>query len=195
MKRMLLTAVMSSMLVVAAPAVASAHNGKRHHHASAHKRHAKRARIVKFGTPLAPTAASSPTQTTPTSGETAGTVTSFDKGVLTITLTNGTPVSGQVTEGTELECRTATPPPSTGDDDQGGGDDNGSVSGEHGGASSHGQEARAHASDNSSGDGQDDENGQQSCTTAALVPGAVVAEAELKLSSAGAVWEKVELVQ
>ena len=48
------------------------------------------------------------------------------------------------------------------------------------------------------GDTTGDDDGQdeaEHCTTAALVPGAVVREAELSVSSAGAVWEKVELNQ
>ena len=77
--------------------------------------------------------------------------------MLTITLTGGTEVSGKVTEGTELECESATPP-------TGGGDDQG-----------------------------DGDGGAASCTAAALVPGAVVREAELRVSSARAVWVKVEL--
>ena len=50
------------------------------------------------------------------------------------------------------------------------------------------------------GDGGDGHDGNQSandesCTTAALAPPAKVREAELSLSSAGAVWEKVDLVK
>ncbi len=121
------------------------------------------------------------------SDETAGTVASFTNGMLTITLTDGSTVSGKVTDGTELECRSATPSAITADNhDQGRGDDNG-VDGEdqHGG---------------SQGPGGRDDNGDENnndqaehCTSAALVAGAVVREAELSVSSAGAVWEKVEL--
>jgi hypothetical protein len=202
MKRMLLMAVTSSVLALAAPGVASAHHAK--HHGASHKRHAKRARVVTFGT-AALTPASAPTQTSPTTptpttptGETAGTVKSFEKGVLTITLKDGTAVSGMVTEETQLECQSATPSPTTGGDDQGAGDDQGgSEGGEHGASTAH---AADHASQQGEGgsDHQGDGSGegsQQSCTTAALVPNAVVGEAELKLSSAGAVWEKVQLLQ
>jgi cold shock CspA family protein len=196
MKRMLLMAGTSSVLALAAPGVASAQHGKRHHGASAHKRHARRARVLRFGSVFVPPA-SAPNQTsvgssTP-SGETAGTVKSFDteKGVLTITLGDGSTVSGLVDEQTELECTSATPQASTADDDQGGGDDvNGGESGENGGSS-----VQAHDSSVQS-EGDDGTAGSQpSCTTAALVQNAVVGEAELKLSSAGAVWEKVELLQ
>jgi hypothetical protein len=198
MKRILLTAVTSSLLGLAIPGVASASHGKRHHHASSHKRHASRARIVRFGSLSLP-AASGPTQATPTTptAEPAGKVVSFENGVLTIMLADQSTVSGKVTEATELQCRSASAATTTGGDDQGGGDDAaGDQSGEHSGAST-----QAHASDlqdSQDQQGDDDANedsGQQSCTTAALVKGAVVGEAELKLSSAGAVWEKVELLQ
>ena len=208
MTRMLLTAATSSLLALAAPAVAQAQHGKHHHgarHAS-HKRHhhAAQAHVLSFGA-SAPAQSTTTTTTTPLttpstpSNENAGTVKSFEKGVLTITLNDGTTVSGQVNESTQLECRSATPTETSGDDDQGGGDDSGEPSsGEHGGPSSqahaadshgdgsHGEEGGGHASDN---------GGQQSCTTAALVEKAVVREAELSVSSAGAVWEKVELVK
>jgi hypothetical protein len=197
MKRILLTAVTSSLLALAIPGVASASHGKRHHHASSHKRHASRARIVRFGSLSLP-AASGPTQTTPTTPTTqpAGKVVSFENGVLTIMLADQSTVSGKVTEGTELQCHSASATPTTGGDDQGGSDDAAGDESEHGGAPT-----QAHESDVQDGQGQqgdDDANedsGQQSCTTAALVKGAVVGEAELKLSSAGAVWEKVELLQ
>ena len=199
MKRMLLMAVTSSVLVLAAPTVASAHHAKRHHGAS-HKRHANRARMITFGTAALTPASGPTTSSTPTTptGETAGTVKSFEKGVLTITLKDGTSVSGMVTEETKLECQSATPSPTTGDDEQSGSDDqSGPESGEHGAST------QAHAADHGQqgedgGDDHGDEGGagsQPTCTTAALVPNAVVGEAELKLSSAGAVWEKVQLLQ
>jgi hypothetical protein len=190
MKRILLVAVGSSALALAAPAVASAHHHGRHHH----KRHAARARVLDFRATALSVAA---TPGAPASDETAGTVSSFKEGVLTITLTNGTPVSGRVTEETEIQCATAMPS-STGDD---GGDEGGSGEGDQGSAtddqsgvsSSH----DAHAASNG-GDGEgepesaDDE--QQSCTTTALTPGAAVREAELSIGSSGAVWDHVDLI-
>jgi hypothetical protein len=203
MRRMLLTAMASSMLVLAAPGMASAaHNGKRHHgaqHASRHARHAKGARLVRFTASTTPGAPSGTPATTPPTGETAGTVTSFTGGVLTITLTDGTVVSGKVTEGTELRCKSAAPPTTetTGDDEGGGDDQSGSDGAEHGGGFTDGQAGRQHDSQGGEGrgDGQDGngDEGEESCTTTALVPGAVVREAELRVSGAGAVWEKVDL--
>jgi hypothetical protein len=194
MKRTLLTMIASSMLVFALPAVASANNGKHHHarHANTNRRHAKGARVLTFApasaTPTTPAAPVTPTT------ETAGTVTSFTNGVLTITLTDGTVVSGKVTEETELHCQSATPPSNNEGDDQGGGDDqNGRESGEHGGPSAMGTEHR----DFQGNDGEDSggHGNTEPCTTAALVPTTKVLEAELSLSSAGAVWEKVDLVK
>jgi hypothetical protein len=204
MKRTLLTMIASSMLVFALPAVASASHGKHHHgarHANSHRRHAKGARLLTFAPATAPTSSAPTTTTAPTTlaNETAGTVTSFTNGVLTITLTDKTVVSGKVTEQTELRCTAATPPATTGDDDQGAGDDqNGSESGEHGSPAVVGQMDASQHSDFQSGDGgdaQDEQGNEESCTTAALVPGAMVREAQLSLSSAGAVWEKVDLVK
>jgi hypothetical protein len=202
MKRTLLMAVASSVLALAAPSVASAHHAK-HHHSSRHKHHAS-ARLFRFGTfgtAFGPTSRSGSTQTsapTSPSGEPAGTVASFTGGLLTITLKDGSTVSGKVTEQTELECSSATAPTSTQTDDQGGGDDEGGRdSGENGGPAGGQPVAHESSDDQQSGDDDqgEDEGGSSSCTTAALVPGAVVGEAELSVSGAGAVWKKVELIQ
>ena len=154
-----------------------------------------------FGAAMTPTTttgkpAAGSLQTAPASpsGETAGTVTSFTGGVLTITLTDGSTVSGKVTEGTEINCQSATPASSG--DDEAGSDDSGS---DDSGTSS--TTARVSSHDSGSGDGEDGQDdsqgteGQQSCTTAALVPGAVVREAELSVSASGAVWHQVDLIQ
>jgi hypothetical protein len=124
MKRILLTAVSSSALALAAPGVAlAAHHGKHHHHAhhaKSHARHAKHARLIVVGssfTSSAPGSSGTPAPTTPattpTPGETAGTVTSFKEGVLTITLTGGKELSGTVNEDTEISCQPASPPAET----------------------------------------------------------------------------------
>jgi hypothetical protein len=200
MNRMLLTTAMSAMLAFAAPGVASAHGAKRHHHAN---HHAKRATVRTFGSPLPPAGAGSTTSTpvtpAPDSGATAGTVTSFTGGVLTITLTNGSTVSGQVTGQTELHCLPATPPPPAEGEDRG--DDQGNSESGDGEHSTSGHEGGASHSDGNSssgsGDGEGTDNpgqGDQSCTTAALVAGTVVREAELSVSSAGAVWDHVNLI-
>ena len=196
MKRMLLAAATSSLLVLAAPGVASAHHAKCHgrsHHACAHLRRAHHARIVSFGSPLPSTG----TTTAPTapSGETAGKVASFTGGVLTITLNDNSTVSGKVTDQTDLSCQSATEGTETDDNADRTGDEN---SGGNGDDSSHsGSRLGSMGDDMSAGaDGEDGgDGGQASCTSAALVPGAVVREAELSISSAGAIWKHVDLLQ
>lgn len=200
MKRTLIAVTASAMLALCAPAIASAHH--RHHHGNhsrTHKRHASSARILRFG--AARLSASNPTSspTPPTSNEAAGKVVSFEGGVLTIMLTGGsTTVSGKVTEDTELRCQPATPSGEEGDeqdnDDQGGsgGGDQGQGSGGDQLARQHG-DFLAHSADTQGGGGDDES--QEGCTPAsALVPGAVVLEAELKLGSAGPVWEQLVVV-
>jgi hypothetical protein len=190
MKRLLLkTTTVSAMLALAAPGVASAHHlaERQHHHArhaSAHHRHATRATVRTFGS--APATGQATTTTPPAtppsaSGETAGTVTSFTGGVLTITLTNGSTVSGQVTDQTEIRCLPSAPPAEGEDqgDDHSGGDQ------QHPGGGNQGDD---------NGQGDDGPGDGQSCTTAALVAGAVVREAQLRVSSAGAVWDQVALI-
>jgi hypothetical protein len=189
MKRMLLLAVTASALIVAAPGVATAH-----HHAKRHARHhARHAHLVKFGKASLSTTPSGPTAKSPTTSAPAGTVASFENGILTITLADKSTVSGKVTDATKLECRSATTGENVGDDDNGGGDDNHFGGDEHGSLTAH---ASDHQGDSSGDDGDDDDNGTQAaCTTAALAPGAAVAEAELLVGGGGAVWEKVELQQ
>jgi len=205
MKRMLIAAVSSSMLALAAPGLASAaHKSRCHHHAHhacAKSKHASRARVLTFGGPssatvtppsgsgAAPTAPGAPAEP----AETAGTVASFVGGVLTITLKDGSSVSGKITEASEIRCQPATPPAEGGNEDENG-DESSGASGD-GGAPHGGPALGSHGDDMSSGDGGDGEEGRPSaCTTAALVPGAVVAEAELSVGSAGAVWDHVDLI-
>ncbi len=182
MRRILTTTVASTLLALALPAAALAHHhGARHefaYHARSHHRHHHR--TVLFAPASTSTSTTPTTPTTPES-ETAGTVASFEGGVLTITLADGSTVSGKVTEDTWVSCGCPGHDGWNGGGEgwQGGdsndqGDDNGP-----GGFDHHG----------------DDESGpsSSSCGISALVPGAKVKEAELNLSGAGAVWEKVIL--
>ncbi len=202
MRRILLSAIASTAVALAFPGMASAHHSARHHarHASSHRRHHSHVRLLTFVARKAPTPAGTSSTTTPTttssSEEVAGTVTSFTGGALTITLNDGTTVSGKVTEKTELECHSATTEESSGGD---GGDH------EDGGPGPsttwHSHDGGSMGEDMGGGDhgstgGDDDEASQQSsCTTAALVPGAKLHEAELSVSSQGSVWEKLDLIQ
>jgi hypothetical protein len=189
MKRMLLAVCASSMLALAVPSLASAHHGKcHHHHACSHVRHAHHARVLKFGA----AASTSPTSpSAPSSEETAGKVAKFEGGVLTITLNDGSTVSGKVTERTEIRCESASSTEASDDDDQG--DDN---SGD--GDSSHSSlRLSSRGDDMSAGhdDGDDDGGQASSCTSTALVPGTTVREAELSIGGGGAVWEHIDLIQ
>ncbi len=203
MRRMIITAVTATALAVPGAAIASDHSehqgvhdqGQHHkrHHASRHRG----SHTVTFGaaassTPAAPAGTSSPAPEAGSSDETAGTVASFSGGTLTITLSDGSTVSGKVDSSTEIECRTITAGAAR--DGQQGTDDGQSDDHGHNGQSNSGPgEGRQGGDDGSEGNDAQDE--AEHCTTAALVPGAVVREAELSISSAGAVWEKVELNQ
>jgi len=195
MRRMIMTAVATVSL--AAPSAALAHNGEhhrageRHHHHRGHHRHAHVLAFHAQAPASSTSGTSSPSPTTPASDDKAGTIASFTNGVLTITLNDGSTVSGKVTERTEIEC--PAPPSATAAD----------VSG-HDGSDEDGFDDRGNDGSGESGRSDDrhgdcpghDDNGQDAaehCTSAALVPGASVKEAFLRVSSDGATWVKVEL--
>jgi hypothetical protein len=177
MRRMLLTALASSAFALVAPGMATAeHQGS---HEGTHHRRADRDRPHHARDHAS-----------------AGTVASFTNGVLTITLASGSTVSGKVDGRTELECRTPAPSASMADHGQGGGDNNkgddGDNNGDNDNGDENGRDDGGPSNQGPSGDGHQNES-PPGCTTAALVSGAVVHEAELRLTSAGSVWEKVEL--
>ena len=199
------TALATMALALAIPAAAQAQHAT-HHKASSHARHHKHhAHLVRFvsGTAHKTTTAThstattvTTTTTTETPGETVGTVLSFEAGVLKITLGDGSVVSGKVTEATRLECASA--------EGQQGSDDDGDVNEQGDDQNDHGGPPPVPSSQGQQGPGSshgDDQHGslseviQPECTTAALVAGAKVEEAELTLTSAGAVWEKVSLTK
>lgn len=209
MKRSLKTALAAMALALAIPGSALAQHAS--HHASSHARHHRHhAHIVRFTagsvtarktTTATHSTASTTTTTTTTEmpGETVGTVLSFEGGVLKITLGDGSVVAGKVTEATRLECGSAAQG-QEGSEDGGQNDQNGQgedqneqggqppVSGstdQQGPGSSHGNDQH----------GSMMETIEPECTVAALVPGAKVEEAELTLTGAGAVWEKLSLTK
>jgi hypothetical protein len=201
MRHMIITAAALTALAVPGAAIAANQGehqrGHEAHHGVHHKRHHRHAHIVRFGAvtssaPASGTSSPSPTQPAGPTDETAGTVASFTNGTLTITLKDGSTVSGKVTEGTEIECASAmASAASDGHGDQGDDRRDGGQSSSGPGDGQQGDDVSGHD------DGDDDAPEQQAagCTSAALVSGAVVREAELRVSSAGAVWEKVELNQ
>jgi hypothetical protein len=189
MRRMIMTAVASVSL--AAPGVALAHTGEhrrageRHHHHHHHRGHHRQAHVLAFHA-QAPASSTSPTgstgPTTPASEDKAGTIASFTGGVLTITLNDGSTVSGKVTERTEIEC--PAPPSASAAD----------LSGRDGGESGSSDDGPGESSGDD--DNGNDDNGNEvaeHCTSAALVPGASVKEALLSVGGEGATWLKLEL--
>jgi hypothetical protein len=138
----------------------------------------------------------------------AGTISSFDPatGRLTITLTGGETTSGLVTTETRIRCEGADDHRADhsadrrdhGGGDNGGrgtepGDDNGGR-GEEPGDDNGGNSGPGPNGPGAEGEGEGPEPGEApSCTTAALVPGAFVGEAELRLGTGAAVFTEVEL--
>jgi hypothetical protein len=177
MRKILFAAVASSVVLAVAPAVAFAHS---HHHRGHHRAHRthERARDEHFGRNDENPAPSN-------SAQNAGTVASFRNGVLMLALNDGSMVSGQVTDATEIKCEAVESQEmehnrhADGDHRGGrnGGDDNGDDNG------------------NNDDDQGEDEQGARMCSSANLVRGAVVRDAELTISRAGAIWQEVELAE
>jgi len=170
MRKIVLSAVACCALIAIIPATALAHG---HHH----KRHHSRVHHRTFGHDWNQSGSST---TSTSADQNAGTVQSFSGGVLTIAVNNGQMVSGQVTNDTEIECEAADMSSSLRSHDRG--DDNGD----------HGDNNGDRGDDNGNDQGDDNENAN--CSSADLTTGTVVHEARLRLSGAGATWDKVELV-
>jgi len=171
MKKVLLIVVASAALIALVPATALAkHNDRRHHHRG---RHHARVHHRSFGHD----------EGNPVDNQPAGTVVSFTNGVLTIMANDGNTASGEVTSATEIKCEQPEPAEmehhDRGHGDNGGGDDNGRGDDQ---------------GDDNGNDDNDNDEANEMCTTADLTPGATVQKAELRISSAGAVWDEVELV-
>jgi hypothetical protein len=106
--------------------------------------------------------------------EQSGTIESFVGTTLTVKLVNGDTLKGTVNDGTEIECENAAAATATTRDE--GGDDNSGP-----------------GSDDDQGDDNDDQGEDSNCSTTALTEGTIVKEAELHLTSGGAVFEEIEL--
>lgn len=167
MRRVLYTLIASALVVALIPATAlgRSHHRRHHHHARAHHG----IRHKQFGRGDAPAS--------PSMADNAGTVASFDGTKLTIQLADGSTVSGTVNGDTEIECDAADMSQTSFHRDDQGGDHSGGDQG-----------------DNNDNNDQGDDNEMQNCDSSSLTPGTIVHEAELKLSGAGAVWDKVELL-
>lgn len=189
MRRVMFTVVATVLIAGAVPAAALAHRHHSKHHSRTH--HAK---IRRFGDQTTPPSSTS-------SSDNAGTVQSFQNGVLTIALNDGSTVKGAVTNDTELEC-TAMQQSSTtthdegdgGSGNQGSGGDNQSSGGDNQSSGGDQQGDNEQGDNNDQGDNDQDEAQTSSCSSASLTPGAVVHEASLRIGGSGATWQKVELV-
>lgn len=172
MRRLTITLAAALMLAAMAPASALA----RHHHGRHHSR-VRHARVERFGSDATSTSSGS------SAADTAGTVQSFTGGVLTILLNDGSTVSGMVNNDTELECTAPETAETMHEDgDTGSGDQSGS--GE--------DQAESSEQETETSDAGESES-ESRCSTANLTPGTAVREAELRISSGGSVWKKVEL--
>lgn len=120
--------------------------------------------------------------------ERAGTIASFTNGLLTITLADGSTVSGHVGPGTEITCQT--------EDEHEHGEHH---HGGHAGAASEGSGERGDDGDDDDGDGDhgggDDGDDDNVCGAADLVAGVAVHEADLELTAGGATFEEIELLK
>ena len=228
MRRFILTAVACVAAAAFVPVAALAHgHGKQHgHHHRSHSH--SRVHTVVFG---AQTPMTGSTGTTGSTGSTASTgstgsngstgpqitVASFTNGILTLTLTNGSPVSGAVTSATQIACPAAAPSDSQGDGSQGGdggtwnngGGDSVTLKIRHDGnqsssdgnqsssdsnqSSSDGGQGGGSDDDNGGGDDQGDGNPSSGSAPCSLVHGAVVVSAELRVTGTATEWEKIEL--
>jgi hypothetical protein len=147
--------------------------------------------------------------------ENAGTIASFDAttGKLTIDLFGTDTITGLVTDQTRIKCEDQSPGSASTSshgsdfgDDHGGqgeepGDDNGQgeePGDDHGGrgeepGDDNGGDNSAPGSANSGPGGHDDNGVGANCTTADLIPGAVVQEAGLEIEHGTATFDEVEL--
>jgi hypothetical protein len=142
----------------------------------------------------------------------SGTISSFDAstGKLTIALLEGGTVTGLVTENTEIKCEGVDNRLNR-RDHGGGGDNSGPGSGgDNGGqlepGDDNGGRGEPEPGDDNGGQNEpggdnggevmgegEGEPGEATCTTASLIPGAVVGDAELRLEGGSTVFEEIEL--
>ena len=192
MRRILFMLVAGAALLAILPASALARHHRGHHQAKHHRTHHARVRHEVFGGGALRSSSAAKENDAPENEaqDNAGTVDSFTNGVLTIKLSDNSTVSGRVTDATEIECQAPEPQQTQHMDGDGGstsgGDDHGD---DNAGAN---QPTGENENENEAQNENENEN-EQSCGTSSLTRGTVVHEAELKVSSAGSVWEKVEL--
>jgi hypothetical protein len=202
MRRTTITLAAALVLLAVAPAIALARHHDRRHHSRAHH-----ARIERFGRDVK--------TATKSSAENAGTVRSFSGGKLTFMLSDGSTVSGMVTQDTELECMAPEQSQTVGDDgdttsgdqtdmgdnqssdDQSSGEDQAEDQNENQAEDQNENQAEDQnenqAEDQNENEAADETEAEDDCSTANLTQDTVVRGAVLRISSAGDVWKKVEL--
>jgi hypothetical protein len=198
-----LVSALVALALVAAPSVALAHrdsgqsqkrSGKKHqvHKKSKKSKKTKVRQIV--GSSASTTTPSSTTP--PPSPATTATITKFENGDLTITLSNGKAYTAAVTDRTQIECEAGALPTAraahNGDDDNQGDDNRGSGRGNDDGDDENGDSEHGDGDHNDDGHG---DNGQVKCDTTALTSGTQVTGARLVIDSSGGTWKKLELVK
>jgi hypothetical protein len=193
MKRYLFAVLASLMVLVALPAASGARSHhERTHHARHHRAHrARHVRIEHFRSADRGPSGTSSNPTTNPASEDAGTVQGFDSNhVLTLSLNNGSLVSGTVGPNTRIECRAMDEQFTRDDGGPGSGDQSGDQSGQQGDNGDRGD-------NNDNGDDNGEDNGEandnQACQMALQTPGTHVRDATLSVTSAGATWTLVEL--
>jgi Ni/Co efflux regulator RcnB len=190
MKRILLAAVACLALLVALPALSAAHSsghqggrdhrpedraGHRHRNGDRHREHARHHRLRHFR--------AHGTGTSDTTGA-AGAVQSFQNGMLTIKLADGSTVSGVVTSDTRVSCEAMEQDFSSRD---GGGGSSGS--GDHGNDGDRGDDGDRRDNGDRGNRGDND----ATCFAGLQKPGTTVRDAELSVSPGGSIWREVEL--
>lgn len=182
MRKTVLSVVACCAVIAIVPASALAHG---RHHLRHHRAH--HARIHHWGHDQG--MGSGQTQ----NASPAGTVQSFTGGVLTIAMSNGQTVSGQVTGDTEVKCEGSQTSGTWSGHDQWGNNNNDSNSGSND-SNSGSNDSNSGQGDDDQGQGDDDNNNANAmCSSTDLSAGAPVQAASLLVSSAGAVWQTVVL--
>lgn len=201
MRLRLLTIVGTMALALGVPSAALAHRGHGHHH---HHKSKSKAHHANFHvrnirpTGTTPPAPPTGTPTTPPAEENAGTVTSYEKEVLTLTLKDNSTVSGKVTADTHIKCISPATTPTTEPPNEGPGDDNGAGDDQERGDMN---QSGGGWGDHKDGGDDDGQQGQSSstpeppCDTSSLTPGTVVHSAQLRIGPSGNEWECIVLVR
>jgi hypothetical protein len=182
-KKTTLALLASALLALTVPAGAlAAHH--RHHtaagHRAHHSAHSHRARVIRIGTGNGGAVATQAPEGAGT-GTPAGTVKSFNRGILKITLTGGRVLTGKVTPRTAVGCASAT--------------------GSEGESTPGVSEGTAGASGVSEEEVDEEEPVEEdteveqtpACSTGSLFPGAPVTSALLIVGRRSSTWTRVEL--